>query len=789
MGIGHLREHLLGAAFEQVRGQLRLLLDQGVDLLLDRPPADKLVHQHVAPLANAESAVGGLVLDGRVPPAVEMDHVRGGGQVQANAAGLQRQHEEGGAAVALELVDELLPSSDRRAPVQDQPGAAEYRREEPRQRLGHFPKLGEDQRLLLARRDLLADLPQPRELAALVGLEKPVAQQLAGVVAQLLEAHQVGQHQAAALHAVEVLEQPGHFLDQPGVQRGLPARQPAIRSYFRLVRQIGNDALVGFHAPEDVRLHQAAKRRVAVLLARLEPLDELLELLLRTEQARAEEIKQGPKVGQPVLDRGAGEHDSRSGPEPLDGPGLPRRRILDGLRLVEHDQLPVDLRQPRLAQEHPVGRHDDVGALEGLGRVGGRPVEPVLRGLGRMDELGAERRGEPVHLRFPVPQQGSRQNQQRWPGAAVLLQNRQKRQHLDRLAQPHVVGQAGAEPQVRHEPEPVEARLLILAQDRLQVAARPGPVQALGASQTGEHLAEPVARVDERPLALAVAVVVVGQVPGGPGQQAHPFDEREPVPGLLFDLLPVVQGFGQLVAVDFDPLAPQQHEPFLGGQQLAPFGFGKLLFAQGELHLEVEHRLGIELLLSLLADGNAHPGTGTLFPPVGQAHQHAAFLEDRHLLEEPVRLAGRPRQRLVDVARVDQLPGKRALLRGPVDGREQLHQRLLVLLPGDLAQRPAERLILHPGAAGEAWCVGGQEGKGIVRVAAVLGQMEADPAHLVPERGPLLQEAQQALPATRDLAARPGVQVFPGVLQGAAGQVLGALHRRNAQQQGGQLRR
>ena len=94
-----------------------------------------------------------------------------------------------------------------------------------------------------------------------------VAQQLAGVVAELLEPHQVGQHQAAPLHAVHVVQQLGQFLDQLGVQRRLPLAQPAERPDFDLVGQVGDDAPVGLQPPQDVRLHQVPQRRVAVLLA------------------------------------------------------------------------------------------------------------------------------------------------------------------------------------------------------------------------------------------------------------------------------------------------------------------------------------------------------------------------------------------------------------------------------------------------------------------------------------------------------------------------------------------
>ena len=52
-----------------------LRLDHLVDLLLQRAGADELVDLHVARLADAEGAVGRLVLDRRVPPAVEVEDV------------------------------------------------------------------------------------------------------------------------------------------------------------------------------------------------------------------------------------------------------------------------------------------------------------------------------------------------------------------------------------------------------------------------------------------------------------------------------------------------------------------------------------------------------------------------------------------------------------------------------------------------------------------------------------------------------------------------------------------
>src|SRR5690349_20618023 len=81
------------AGADDAGGDLLLALDHLVDLLFQGAGAQKLVHLHVAGLADAEGPVGRLVLDGRVPPAVEVEHVVGGCQVQAGPPGLERQDE------------------------------------------------------------------------------------------------------------------------------------------------------------------------------------------------------------------------------------------------------------------------------------------------------------------------------------------------------------------------------------------------------------------------------------------------------------------------------------------------------------------------------------------------------------------------------------------------------------------------------------------------------------------------------------------------------------------------
>ena len=84
-----------------------MLLLELEDLLLDGVAADQAVGEDVLGLADPVRAVDGLGLDGGVPPGVEQVDVFGGGQVQAEAAGLEADQEDAGLGVVLEPLDPL----------------------------------------------------------------------------------------------------------------------------------------------------------------------------------------------------------------------------------------------------------------------------------------------------------------------------------------------------------------------------------------------------------------------------------------------------------------------------------------------------------------------------------------------------------------------------------------------------------------------------------------------------------------------------------------------------------
>ena len=65
----------------------------------------------------------------------------------------------------------------------------------------------------------------------------------------------------------------------------------------------------------------------------------------------------------------------------------------------------------------------------------------------------------------------------------------------------------------------------------------------------------------------------------------------------------------------------------------------------------------------------------------------------------------------------------------------------------------------------------------------VFGQVKADAPYLVPQGRPPLQEARQPFTAGGNRTMRPSIQIFPNANEGRLVEILGALHRRDTQDQ------
>src|SRR5680860_352791 len=106
------QRHLAGA--EHGLREAALVLKQLPDPVLDGALGDEPVDLDCPHLADPVGAVGGLVLDSGVPPAVEVDDVVGTREVEAGAARLEREQEHRCGTV-LELAHHLLARPDRGA--------------------------------------------------------------------------------------------------------------------------------------------------------------------------------------------------------------------------------------------------------------------------------------------------------------------------------------------------------------------------------------------------------------------------------------------------------------------------------------------------------------------------------------------------------------------------------------------------------------------------------------------------------------------------------------------------
>ena len=113
---------------------------------------------------------------------------------------------------------------------------------------------------------------------------------------------------------------------------------------------------------------------------------------------------------------------------------------------------------PGVAPDGAVGGEDEAGVGGG---VGGREV--VERALAAVEAAYGDAGGEAPDLGLPVAEEGGRADHQGRPGTgggAVEVEGDQG----DRLAQPHVVGQAGTEPEGGDALEPGEALALVVAE-------------------------------------------------------------------------------------------------------------------------------------------------------------------------------------------------------------------------------------------------------------------------------------------------------------------------------------
>lgn len=415
-------------------------------------------------LADAEGTVSGLVFNGGIPPAVVVEDVIGGGEVETGAASLEGENEEFGAGGLFELGDHAVAVAAGGAAVEEVDFFAEGGAEVGGEELTHFGELGEDEGLFAGLADLFEHFGEAGEFAAAAGEGAFFLEDLGGVVADLFEAGDGGEDEAAALHAGAAFEIDEAAVDDVFVEAALFAGELAVGFELELFGEVGDDGAIGFEAAEDEGGGEGAQLfHGALVLILLDGFEEaMLEVAGGAEQTGVEELHEGVEIADVIFDGGASEGDAEFGGEVTHGAGLFGVEVLDVLGFVEDDAVPGDFGKGGLvAMDEGVAGEDEIV----LGGEGGEVL--AAWAMGAVVEVDLELGEELGGLALPVAKDGGGADEEdgaAGQAGAALVAAGEQGEELDGFAEAHVVGQASAEAEVREEIEPGVATALVGAE-------------------------------------------------------------------------------------------------------------------------------------------------------------------------------------------------------------------------------------------------------------------------------------------------------------------------------------
>ena len=475
----------------------------------------------------------------------------------------------------------------------------------------------------------------------------------------------------------------------------------------------------------------------------------VLELALGAEQARVRERHQAPQLTEVVLDRGTGDDEPVRALELAGGLRRRGRRVLDRLRLVEHDPVPLDLAQRLVAAHHAVARDHDVRGADVAGRVlAGRPVV----------QHHAQLRREPLGLAEPVRHDRGRRDDERRRLRLLLRRDvvGDDRERLRGLPEAHVVGQDAAELVLLEPDQPRQPVFLVVAQRRGDRLRR---LDLLGRGRlelAGERAADPTR--DGLDVDLVRGRRELEHVGGGLVPFGDPLRERQRRRARLF--------------VDAQPAAAHGHELAAGaGEHLELFG-GERVPVDQDLTGERE-RLGVEAGRAP-GDGDPADQRGVGEQRGGEVHRDAGGVEGADAVLE---------QRGDGTGRDDELVGRllgQVRPRAPGDvplAREQRHRVVRRRAEQVGGVRPEGRE--HDGRVGERLEAGEEEEVAVEVVrradvepepragAGACGDLVGPAVHLRFLRGARERRRPEARGREiRDRGGEPAVQHLVGVAVG-----------------------
>ena len=217
-----------------------------------------------------------------------------------------------------------------------------------------------------------------------------------------------------------------------------------------LLGQIGHHVFLD--TAQHKRRHERLQASGAIALGVLDRAFEALgKRLARPQKARHQKVEDAPELGQAVFDGRARQGKAHTGRQALGGARYLRERVFNVLGLVEHHTGKVLLGiLVDIAAHEVIRRHDHVM----LGHAG--DLHTALS-LGTHDGAHVERRRKTIQLGGPVVHKRRRAHHKRGLGVPRFHARQDMRDHLQRFAQAHIVGQNTAEAQMLERAEPLVA--------------------------------------------------------------------------------------------------------------------------------------------------------------------------------------------------------------------------------------------------------------------------------------------------------------------------------------------
>jgi len=194
------------------------------------------MHLNIPGLANPKGAVSRQILNRRVPPAIEIEHMAGRHQVQSGTASFKGQQEDAATLASLKAFHHFFALCTGHAAMQEEHFFPKDLTQMLFQQGAHFVKLRENQGTVARLAGFRQHLGQTHKLSRTVSQRRIVPQELGRMITDLLQLRQPGQDQALTLDALAVLHRAHHLFKNGGVARGLFPCQATPDWHFQLIK-------------------------------------------------------------------------------------------------------------------------------------------------------------------------------------------------------------------------------------------------------------------------------------------------------------------------------------------------------------------------------------------------------------------------------------------------------------------------------------------------------------------------------------------------------------------------